>query len=160
MQDSPLTRKLPAELRNRIYRLVLVQPYGIDVSRIRAPNEPALLATCSQVREEALAVYYSENIFYEFVWSWCQRFNEDSNWLESIGVMRAKLITEYKIHLMNSSMSAQKIRELLTSGHANGVSDIFEQGGMSLKLVEFRRFGLVPFVWVIWRRVRAYGLEC
>ncbi|KAK3681858.1 hypothetical protein LTR37_020817 [Vermiconidia calcicola] len=147
MHDPLLTRKLPAELRKHIYRLVLVQLDTIDISLNRTPNEPALLATCSQIHDEALSVYYGENTFLEdIVLSRAQH-----SWLRSLGIKRAKLITEYRIHLMGSgmsAMSAQEIQERLTSAHARDVFDIFEQAGM--KLVEVRRDGAVPLEYVVW----------
>ena len=60
VQDSPLL-KLPAELRNRIYELVLVHPYPLIVV---TPSEDDadktfslnLLHTCRAIREEASSI--------------------------------------------------------------------------------------------------------
>ncbi|KAK3707637.1 hypothetical protein LTR37_011985 [Vermiconidia calcicola] len=63
-QISALVNKLPAELRNHIYRLVLVRSQKIGRTYCALLSEPALLATCRQIRTEALAIYYSENVFH------------------------------------------------------------------------------------------------
>ncbi|KAK5125769.1 hypothetical protein LTR85_012045 [Meristemomyces frigidus] len=57
-----LLMSLPAELRNRIYELAMS---GEALCRVgtRAWAEPALLRTSTQVRSEALPVYYGNNLF-------------------------------------------------------------------------------------------------
>ena len=57
--NSPLLT-LPAELRNRIYRLALCKRDGNTISTNVVP-EPPLLATCKQIRNEATAIFYREN---------------------------------------------------------------------------------------------------
>lgn len=61
-QDSPLLAMAP-ELRNWIYRLVLVSDAAIDVSSESPATPPGLLGTCRQIREEATSIYYHENAF-------------------------------------------------------------------------------------------------
>ncbi|KAK3628219.1 hypothetical protein LTR56_018733 [Elasticomyces elasticus] len=55
---------LPSEMRNRIYREVL-NGDEIEISSTDKflPIEPAVLRTCRQARNEALAIYYKENTF-------------------------------------------------------------------------------------------------
>lgn len=53
---------LPGDLRNRIYRFVLVSGEEIEVEST-GPGEPALLRTCKTTREESIDIYYSENFF-------------------------------------------------------------------------------------------------
>lgn len=66
--DRSATRQFPRflelapELRNRIYRFVLVSPRDIHLER-EARVEPALLRTTRQLRDEAASIYYSENLF-------------------------------------------------------------------------------------------------
>lgn len=60
--------ELPAELRNRIYRDCLVEERPIKLfERSSEPRRhgvaPALLRTCSQIRSEAIEIYYLENRF-------------------------------------------------------------------------------------------------
>lgn len=60
---SPLLR-LPAELRNDIYRFALVASGDIIIKAgLTPPPEPGLLATCRKIRSEALSIYYEENRF-------------------------------------------------------------------------------------------------
>ena len=58
---------LPAELRNRIYTLALVNDETFDITERHRTNvdrvEPGLLATCRQVRDEALSIFYGGNTF-------------------------------------------------------------------------------------------------
>jgi len=64
---SPLL-KLPAELRDAIYTLALVDDEPIYISlpepaRPLSLREPALLAVNRQIRNETLPIYYGTNIF-------------------------------------------------------------------------------------------------
>jgi hypothetical protein len=60
---SPFLR-LPGELRNKIYRLVLLQP---DQQRLEVAvtgiNEPGLLLANHKIRDEAAPIFYGENRF-------------------------------------------------------------------------------------------------
>lgn len=53
---------LPPELRNRIYRDATVSTEQIRVQDAGYARPP-LLSTCRQVRSEAVAIYYAENVF-------------------------------------------------------------------------------------------------
>ncbi|WPB02075.1 uncharacterized protein RHO25_006709 [Cercospora beticola] len=57
--------QLPAELRNRIYRLVLHTAGEEDRIIVTefGHERPALLQTCKKIRNEALKIYYYENSF-------------------------------------------------------------------------------------------------
>lgn len=60
---SPILR-LPAELRNAIYKLSLANSTSIRIPAAGpVPPEPGLLSTCSQIRNEALEFYYKTNHF-------------------------------------------------------------------------------------------------
>lgn len=65
---------LPPEIRNTIYRLVLVQPSIIELrdvwrGELSRPNQsgfwkqPPMLLSCLQIRFEALEMYFVENVF-------------------------------------------------------------------------------------------------
>lgn len=54
--------KLSGELRNRIYRAVLVSNNNIRANISGIP-EPLLLAASKQIRNEAITIYYNENTF-------------------------------------------------------------------------------------------------
>lgn len=53
---------IPPELRNRIYRNVLLDPGRINVSATGF-TEPELLLTCKQIRSEAMGIFYNECTF-------------------------------------------------------------------------------------------------
>lgn len=55
---SPLLAQLPAELRNRIHRLVLHADDEIETIPTCLKCRMALLQTCKQVREEAIGIYF------------------------------------------------------------------------------------------------------
>jgi hypothetical protein len=58
---------LSAELRNLIYTFAVVEvtPRHIEEKPCDLGGASALLQTCHQIREEAMGLYYKENIF------WC-----------------------------------------------------------------------------------------
>ncbi|KAK3723932.1 hypothetical protein LTR37_001416 [Vermiconidia calcicola] len=55
---------LPAELRNQIYRYLLLPPgpgrVQIDGSR---SHQPCLLRVCHMIRREGISIYYTDNTF-------------------------------------------------------------------------------------------------
>lgn len=53
---------LPPELRNRIYREVLLKTDSIQVTG-QGYERPSLLTTCRQIRSEGLSIFYHENSF-------------------------------------------------------------------------------------------------
>ncbi|KAK3638371.1 hypothetical protein LTR22_017849 [Elasticomyces elasticus] len=59
MDDSPFAL-LPAEIRNDIFRLALTSEVPIP---FLPENEPGLLQTCRQIREETKQVHWAENEF-------------------------------------------------------------------------------------------------
>ena len=67
-QATPLLN-IPPELRNKIYRFSLVNtgdPFytnWVDVNHYW-PEQPALLQTCRQIKQEATSIYYEENEFF------------------------------------------------------------------------------------------------
>ena len=62
--ESPLL-SLPPEIRNRIYRAVLVDEEGPIYVKPdeKLPAAPGLLQTCRVIRKEAITIYYQENRF-------------------------------------------------------------------------------------------------
>lgn len=62
MADQSPLLKLPGELRNRIYRLALLEPQPIGLSPTNFV-EPSLLVACHQIRREAATISYGENTF-------------------------------------------------------------------------------------------------
>ncbi|KAK5127472.1 hypothetical protein LTR85_006811 [Meristemomyces frigidus] len=61
--QSPLF-KLSGELRNRIYRLLLLpEPGGVIDITAQGVEEPSILLSCHEVRNEAISIFYAENDF-------------------------------------------------------------------------------------------------
>ena len=61
---------LPPELRDIIYRLALLEDGPIFLKEPQAFQQPGLLLTNSQIRNEAICLYYAENLFVTSVWSY------------------------------------------------------------------------------------------
>ncbi|CZT15895.1 uncharacterized protein RCC_01734 [Ramularia collo-cygni] len=60
--------KLPAEMKNAIYRFVLIEQDLIHVTASGySRNGGCILATCKEIRVEALGIYYDENKFLHFI---------------------------------------------------------------------------------------------
>ena len=60
---KPHLLKIPLELRNRIYESTVISNKRIDISAPWNKEQPGLLRTCRQVRNEALGIYYNDNNF-------------------------------------------------------------------------------------------------
>lgn len=60
MADLTILERLPGELRNRIYRYVLLRngPFTVTATGIQ---EPPLLSVCKQIRQEGILIFYGEN---------------------------------------------------------------------------------------------------
>lgn len=71
---------IPGEIRNLVYRKVLVQR-KIHIGPSDRPGQPALLQVNSQIRQEAIQIYYREN---RSKWE-IYAFNADDymNWYQS-----------------------------------------------------------------------------
>lgn len=79
MEDETLQNKpcefldLPAELRNRVYHLSLVESHPIQAIYrggredesiwVKPPEQPALTFTCKKVRQETLPIFFGQNSF-------------------------------------------------------------------------------------------------
>jgi hypothetical protein len=63
----PAFFRIPGELRNRIYREVLVPEPYIYLSQDDYGPQPPLLRTCTQIRTEAMGIYYLENNFRAYI---------------------------------------------------------------------------------------------
>lgn len=106
-QKSPLI-SLPAELRNEIYDLALTHSDGpIDVTSDEKPNEPALLATCVQIRTEATPIFYANNSFR--FGTIAKRVSEGKNLrlrhrLETLGERRCAFITTLQLQERNKAL--------------------------------------------------------
>ncbi|PPJ57822.1 hypothetical protein CBER1_00176 [Cercospora berteroae] len=68
-QDASPLFGLPGELRNRIYRLVLLEQNAIQVVDTGYAR-PGLLTTCQQIANESTVLYYEENKFDVRAWDY------------------------------------------------------------------------------------------
>lgn len=71
---------MPGEIRNRIYRLSLIEPSLIFVKSKRSAVEPGLLRTCRILRKEATPIFHHENIFRTWVRK-CRIAGKRYHWL-------------------------------------------------------------------------------
>lgn len=81
---------LPAEIRNQIYKNVLVESEPIDVNSSNIPAEPGLLRVNRNIRNEARHFYYNDNLFlftvynYDGIllvrWLGSSEFRQHSKW--------------------------------------------------------------------------------
>ncbi|KAK3724432.1 hypothetical protein LTR37_001056 [Vermiconidia calcicola] len=108
-QHAPASKflALPGELRNTIYRYALLSDPGVLVMRQQF-SEPALLATCRQVRDEAVSVYFENKFQLE-----CTDWNPDVLIAFNSRVGRLKLGTTVKSQTCIYSEGAIKKRTLL-----------------------------------------------
>ena len=81
---------LPAELRNTIYSLVLVEQAPIAIKR---NIEPGLLATNHQIRAEAMAVFYSMNTFQSRSDYLLLSVANAASWIRKLGKLRTQMLT-------------------------------------------------------------------
>lgn len=98
-QDSPLLALAP-ELRNKIYRLVLVSDAAIDIGSESSPTPPRLLGTCRQIRHEATSIYYHENTFAATDSTSCgDNYTRAVSWFCKIGSTRCAMMADMRLHL-------------------------------------------------------------
>lgn len=124
MDDSPLLR-LPPELRNWIYELVVVEKDAIRIENtsVRA-LPPGLTHTCRQLRVEASPIHYGQNIFVIHPWmgfrmaylpgeedtDFFQRFLKA--WLVSIGSDNRLLL--HRVYLDDDFYELSEVDERIT----------------------------------------------
>jgi hypothetical protein len=97
-QTSRLLR-LPSELRNRIYELVLIQPDAIRLPQGRSESgKRDLLCTCRQIHDEAVGIYYGSNAFIADCGSWF--LNVDLIcWLRGLGPKKRSMLRDVRLSL-------------------------------------------------------------
>lgn len=89
--------ELPAELRNRIYRLVLHRNKHIQVATTGYERED-MLSTCRQIRQEAIKIYYYENTFRVTMpdWNTMDTFKRFYDQTRRLGLESVKSLTTPK----------------------------------------------------------------
>lgn len=103
---SQLLTALPAELRNEIWRLVLILPHRVWLNTHAnvIHQQTALLKTSRQIRAEASSIFYGENKFHtSFALG---REDHLVPWLSAIGRDNARLIHLCAIHFTLSAVTA------------------------------------------------------
>lgn len=93
MDNSPFS-KLPTELRNQVYEMVLVD----DTSSIRVFHKPkecqppfALLGTCREIRRQAAPIYYGQHAFFVFGHDRAEVNGVMVDWPRALGAARQLL---------------------------------------------------------------------
>jgi hypothetical protein len=91
--------KIPSELRNRIYELVLIQPDPIRLPLGQSEKDKrALLRTCHQIHDEAVGIYYGNNAFVADCGAWF--LNADLIcWLRGLGWKKRFMLTDVRLSL-------------------------------------------------------------
>ncbi|KAJ9635226.1 hypothetical protein H2201_003240 [Coniosporium apollinis] len=90
-KPANLLMRLPGELRNEIYRLVLVKKKTLRVTKDSIPKQPQLTRVSRQIRKEAISIFYRENEF--MVHAWGYDISHEHMWLSKIGPENAKLLS-------------------------------------------------------------------
>ncbi|KAK3648928.1 hypothetical protein LTR56_003788 [Elasticomyces elasticus] len=110
--EIPEFLRLPAELRNIIYELALLRDKHYTAGRTASCHEcrnlepvdnPALLATCRQIRDEALPMFYDTNSFNLWMGDWGSIFGENRFpdtlvWLQSLSAVTVASLTKLTMH--------------------------------------------------------------
>ena len=148
--------QLPAELRNEIWQLALVrdEPIRIFHPGMGARLEPALLATCKQIRNEAQDMLYSENTFeghcsIEAIRSLPNKPTSLLRWLGKIGDKRARMIKRLVVTLFNGSSRRLDARSTRVRHFtARSALQLFESCGLKLEAIQIvgPRPDFVPYI--------------
>ena len=89
---------LPPELRNKIYRNVLILHIPIDVAKDDVISHTSLLRTCRQIRTEGIKLFYAENSF-RFAFINENETKVPTRWLASLSEEYARCITNLSVEL-------------------------------------------------------------
>lgn len=170
-QRAPIL-KLPGELRNRIFRAVLIATEPIPMKHTTGPREPTFLAVCKQIRHEALDIWYEENDFsYEETPGTFGIFNISrlGRWLHRIGPERCaklkKLVLTYQAPVFRRSNYGHCSRR----GRRDWAAESFVYGlcklGVSVDVVVVRSPRAAEMdarsdFRVLWREKILYKLQC
>nr|POE87442.1 hypothetical protein CFP56_30031 [Quercus suber] len=86
---------LPAELRNMIWSLTFFSSGAVQIRTRRDFTLPALLKVCRSIRNDALQLYYSVNVFEFPIHAWAVVIPRD--WLKFIGHANIALLENVQI---------------------------------------------------------------
>ncbi|KAK3720843.1 hypothetical protein LTR37_003506 [Vermiconidia calcicola] len=129
--SSPLMR-LPAELRLRIYDYALTEDTYVMLLNDEGAKtgQPALLRTCRQIRNEALDLYYSSNVFALVVdVNGRKAMETEIRWTVRLGA-RCQLIKKFIIEicflvsdLIESGVASEKIKFALAEDYRQQIKE-------------------------------------
>lgn len=149
-RDSPLLG-LPAEIRNSIYRLALVE----DIIRITPQNlagasQPPLLQVNRQIRSEATSIYYQEN---QIIW-YLQDYNA-KNLLKWEASSEVRSETEIRVNFEGKPIWTNVLEWLKAAyeGEVNGVELRNDGHGDSATHVVARMFAILDDESLEWEEV-------
>ena len=134
--------ELPAELREQIYELIVVEPSGKDlyvgarhwyvwldhsiVGQIDTAKQPPITRVCRQLRREALPLFYAHDTFttmLEIDEPWAINTKSTNSWLEAIGPHNARAMKSFTIRCSwwrtRERMSEARLHRILSE---NGLS--------------------------------------
>ena len=124
------------------------------IGMIYEPKEPSILLACKQVRDECLAVYYSQNSFsWRFLWlDYRRSLNRFNHWAQDLRDHDAKLITQLTLegrHTVEEGINFDVDIDLIpTSPYFSITSNTFHGPDYSLG---FLKRGLEKdLVWRLW----------
>lgn len=111
---------MPAELRNRIYNLVLLFANLIKVGSATTKTSAALLQTCFQVRAEASKIFYASNAF--AITFGLEKHDRGAAWLEAIGGDAAAALSDLRIEVVPMDACGMTLNAILNdlNGHRRG----------------------------------------
>lgn len=145
--NLPMT--IPAELRNEIYSLALIDEQVIYIRAIdgRKWKEPGLLGVSKILRQEASAIYYKQNTFEITVKKFA--FAGFSTWWQSlVARLGDHPLKSARFSIKSISWEAlPNVYDLVKAAHMTGL----QLGGEvevseSNYLIAFRRFGTAMFI--------------
>ncbi|KAK3710070.1 hypothetical protein LTR37_010501 [Vermiconidia calcicola] len=87
-------KKLPPELRNRIFQYAVLEDHDIDISQYRAL--PRVAHVCKQLRDEVTPVYFGNNNFIVAIQG--SKYQHLLHWLEKAAGQFRKTIPRLAIH--------------------------------------------------------------
>ncbi|KAF2769777.1 hypothetical protein EJ03DRAFT_88220 [Teratosphaeria nubilosa] len=119
-----LLTKLPRELRDAIYEYLVV--FGqVSLARHQVPHQrPALLATCTQVRDEAMEIYHGRNTFVLYMDVTKESMTALPDWLEHLGRMEKQRIRAVEVKIaLHVGLMAQLERKILCAAELHWAED-------------------------------------
>lgn len=103
--NSPFFNKLPAEIRNTIYRAAITPNGGLKITKNEIRTHTTLLKVSARIRQEAQKIFYAENTFLVTVDSVKESVGLD--WLSRISKDHASWLSRVVFSFENSAVSTE-----------------------------------------------------